>query len=253
MQGMKEYIMNKIFSIIFRLALIAILTLIAIYLFLHSDFFNINKIIVNGTENVYDTEIIDLSGIEIGDNLFQINKNILVKSIEIHPMVKTAEIKRKIPKTVEINIQERVLWTIIPHEGIFLCVDEHGICIDKSTTLKLGQLPILTFDELPDRINLGQAVESDLLEMALELWTYISEERRDSISQFHFQTTDKSLYIYTLNGTEIRFGNKERLEEKAQFLEQVFVIEEDLEEEAKVVLEYVDLRFKGQPIIKTRN
>jgi len=36
-------------------------------------------------------------------------------------------------------------------------------------------------------------------------------------------------------------------------VEQVFEIEAELDEKGTDVLEYVDLRFKGQPVLKTRN
>ena len=44
----------------------------------------------------------------------------------------------------------------------------------------------------------------------------------------------------------------ERLDEKLKSFDQIMEIEADMEAGGTEVLEYVDIRFKGEPIIKTK-
>jgi cell division protein FtsQ len=59
------------------------------------------------------------------------------------------------------------------------------------------------------------------------------------------------LIIYTAEGTEIRFGKKERLDEKLSVISQVFKLEQEFLEAGQDALVYVDVRYKGQPVVKT--
>lgn len=89
--------------------------------------------------------------------------------------------------------------------------------------------------------------------MIKALYDVLPIDNRKAISDFHFINKSREIVFYTRAGTEVNFGNLERLEEKANFVGQIFSIEAELEEKGNDVLEYVDLRFKGQPVLKTRN
>lgn len=239
---------NKLFII----ALLLLLVLICIYIFLHSSIFNITTIKTSNNHNVSQEEILALAGISVGTNIFQLDQELARRSVEMHPMINDAQLIRHLPSTIEIKITERKSWAVIPYENIFLLIDNEGVCIDKLNQLPEQNIPIITMDKVPERVNLGQAVASEAVKMISQVWAALAAEEQVNISQFHYQNQEQSLLIYTLRGTEIRFGNLERLEEKAACFSQTIEIETNFEQEGKEVLDYVDLRFKGQPVIKTR-
>lgn len=239
---------NKLFII----ALLMLLVLICIYLFLHSSIFNISTVKASNNRNVTQDEILALAGISPGTNIFQLDQELTCRSVKMHPMVKDAQIIRHLPSTIEIRITERKSWAVIPYEDVFLLIDNEGVCIDKLNQLPDQGIPIITMDKVPDRVNLGQAVAPEAVKMINKVWAALDEDDKQNISQFHFRNQDKSILIYTLRGTEIRFGNLERLDEKAAYFSEVIQIESKFEKEGKEILDYVDLRFKGQPVVKTR-
>ena len=68
-------------------------------------FFNINKIVVSGDKVYSDKEIIDASGVNIGDNLIFLSKAELNEEISSElSYVGSAKIKRRLPSTLEIII-----------------------------------------------------------------------------------------------------------------------------------------------------
>lgn len=243
---------NKSPKKLFVLALFLLLVLICIYLFLHSSIFNIATIKVSNNHNVTREEVLALAGVSPGTNLFQLDQELTRRSVKMHPMVKDAQIVRHLPSTIEIKIIERKSWAVIPYDDLFLLIDNEGVCIDKLNQLPDQSIPIITMDKVAGRINLGQTVAPEAVEMISKVWLALNDNDRANISQFHYVNKDKSLLIFTLHGTEIRFGNLDRLSEKAANFEEALEIEANFEKEGKDVLDYVDLRFEGQPIVKTR-
>ena len=236
-----------------KISLLLLLIIVCIYLFIHSSIFNINKVYVSGHKKVTSNEVKALAGITPGENLFKINRDLIEKSIEIHPVVKSAQLIRHLPHTVEIIIEERANWAVVPYEDIFLLVDDEGYCLDKLNKLPEGNIPIVTMEKMPARVNLGQTVNQEAIKMIKAVWKSIDTHNRENISQFHYINDQKSLLIYTLEGTEVRYGKLERLEEKAANFNEALKIEGRLQKEGQDQLDYVDLRFSGQPVVKTRS
>ena len=236
----------------FRIVLLVFAMLLSIYLFLHSSIFRVARIEVLGNNRVSKEEVIALSGLTPGINIFDFDEVDCSKAIKAHPLVKNAEIERKLLKTIAVKIDERQTWAVIPYEDLFLCIDDTGVCFDKLNYTPINKCPIITMEKMPEHVNLGQVVNPQAIDMVRKVWQAVPDNEREVISEFHYQNGDNTLKIYTVKGTEIRFGNLERLEEKIKTFTQIFQIENDLEKQGKEVLEYVDIRFKGEPVLKTR-
>ena len=238
---------------IFRLMLLLFVVLLSIYLFLHSSIFKIKKIAVLGNNRVSQEEVLALAGLSPGSNLFDFDEQAVTRAVETHPLINKAEIKRHLDRTVSIQIQERQVWAVIPYQDSFLCIDSQGICFDKINSTPVNDCPIITLQNMPANIDLGQAVNSEATDMIRQVWQAIPVEERPSISEFHFINDQSALNIYTVQGTEIRFGNLERLDEKVKTFAQILQMEKDMEKQGSDTLEYVDIRYNGEPVIKTRS
>ena len=236
----------------FRLALLLFVLLLSIYLFLHSSIFNVTQIEVVGNNKVSKEEVLALSGLSPGINIFGFNEAACSQAIGVHPMIKSAAIERKLNRTIVIKINERQIWALIPYGDLFLCVDDTGICFDKLNHVAIDNIPIITMDQMPAFVNLGKAVNTQATDMVKQVWQALPADEQKLISDFHYQNQDNTLKIYTIKGTEILFGNLDRLDEKVKTFAQVIQLENDMEKKGNDALEYVDIRFKGEPVLKTR-
>ncbi len=236
---------------IFTVFVFILLILICAYLFLHSSFFAIDEIYVSGSNNVSENEIIKISGLAQGVNIFAINEKLCSQAIANHPLIKSSIVVRHLPRQVEIQVKERKIWALIPYQGALLCVDDEGICIDKFSHFSLVNYPMITMDKMPEHVYVGQAVNEVGVKLARQIWSKLDANERKEISQFHYQNKSGEVLIYSCQGTEFRWGNAERLKEKIAFFKQMLKIESDMQAKGNDALEYVDLRFKGQPVIKT--
>lgn len=243
---------RKKFVFKFRIVLLGFTMLISAYLFMHSSLFNLTQIEVAGNDKVSREEIIALSGLAPGINIFEFDEIIAAKSIEVHPMIKQADIERKPVRTIKIHITERQVWAVIPYNDLFLCIDDTGVCFDKLNNIPIDNDLIINLETMPERVNLGQAVSTQETDMIRQVWQALPVSEQQVISEIYYQNQDETLKIYTVKGTEVRFGNLDRLDEKIKTFSQVIQIENELEQQGTDVLEYVDIRFRGEPVLKTK-
>ncbi len=250
--GTGEFCLTKnTFRKIFSFVIFILIVLLSIYLFLHSSFFNINKIYTTGNKQISEEEVLAYSGLKIGQNIFAVNNKLAIQTIRVHPMVKDVQLIRHLPRTLEIKIVERQTWAIVPFNNDFLCLDDEGIVIDKLTMVDFFSYPFINLAKLPEKVNLGQALEPKGISAIKQVWDNLDKTAQNAISDFYYNDKDQ-LIIYTINGTEIRFGTLDRFAEKLAFLPEVFKLETEFNQSGTDVLEYVDLRFKGQPVVKTK-
>ncbi len=236
---------------LFSISIFILVLLLCIYLFLHSSIFEVDRIYATGAYKVSQDEILALAGINAGENIFGVESEIAERALQVQPMVKSAKIVRHLPDQLEIQIVERQVWGLIPYQNVMICVDEEGVCIDRVNGFSLLDYPILTLEQLPERVSLGQSLSPGAVAMAKAICDALGEDK-DKISEYHYKNSSDEIVLTTTGKTEIRFGNAERLEEKIGYIRAVFSLEEDVKKEGHEVLQYVDLRFDGEPVMKTR-
>ncbi len=81
-------------------------------------FFRVQTIEVRGTESYTEQQIIDSSGISVGDNLFFLNSSAASSRIYSNlPLVENASVKQELPNKVIITIKESSAMAYVVWEG----------------------------------------------------------------------------------------------------------------------------------------
>lgn len=110
--------------------------------------FDINEILVEGAYEYTAEEIIEVSGIEKGGNLFFFNSSAAEnRIIEAFPYVSFVMISREIPGTVRISVSEGIACAAVEFEGVLYLLDENCRVISKAedddTYIKIVGLEVL--------------------------------------------------------------------------------------------------------------
>ncbi len=72
-------------------------------------FFRVNEVTVQGNSRYTAEEVVEASGVEIGDNLVALSKSKIASTIRMKlPYVESVSIRRRLPDTVELTVRERV-------------------------------------------------------------------------------------------------------------------------------------------------
>lgn len=122
---------NRRKKLIIRAALGTVFLLAAVVLVLVL-FFNINTVTVSG-DNVYsEADIVEASGVKIGDNLiFSSAKKINQNLTEKLPYIREVKIKRRLPARLEIIVTKTEAEYAVMTEGAYALLDGSGKVLEK--------------------------------------------------------------------------------------------------------------------------
>ena len=109
---------------------------------LNTNLFTIDSINILGNNKVPKDLLINASNISTGQNIFKISKKNSENNLEMLSYVKEAKIKRKLPKTIIIEIIERKEIAQIKSISSYILIDIEGYILDIRDT-KDEKLPLL--------------------------------------------------------------------------------------------------------------
>jgi cell division protein FtsQ len=123
------------------LILIAVISLF-VFLNFKTDFFNVKSIVVVDNSQLTIEQIQVASG-AIGENIFALRQKDVKANLELHPYIKQAEVSKKYPSGLKIEVIERREVLEIKDGDTYVYVDEDGKVL-KVLAKPLGKkLPIL--------------------------------------------------------------------------------------------------------------
>ena len=176
-----------------------------------------------------DNEIITISNIKMGNNIF---KEDLSKSQELiisAPYIKNAAIARKFPGEVIIYIRERQKKAYIDYVGSYVCIDEEGYMLESiKKEEKIDHLPIITGITPRDIVKgfeLGQLIDADdpiKIQRITNIFSLIS--KNELVLNIHsIDVSDKDNVNVTIdNGTKtIKFGDLSNMNAKIVYLKEI--------------------------------
>ena len=139
------------------LTLLVLLT--AAFIFSLSGFFTVDSIEVEGNSHFSDEEIINIAHAVPGHNLiYNPDKTNIVKYLEQNPYIKSAEVKRKLPSTLVIVVDERKQACAFRYDDDYLVMDDEGILLKKTRTApKITMVSGLVVS----RIRLGETIGTE--------------------------------------------------------------------------------------------
>jgi cell division protein FtsQ len=205
--------------------IIVILALIGLYFFATSDVFAIREIKAESTGRHFtDAKIVELSGIKKGDNLFKTRTGKAGDRLEKDPYIESAEIKRKLPGTIEIKITERQENYLIASGGGFIILDWPGIVL--SQTRQAPKLPVIEGIKIASAVT-GSAIEAErqlLLESTVKL---LRDTEKAGLYFKRVAVSDLDVTAYIYDSLSV----KGELEDVDASLEKVKVVLLDLTEQ----------------------
>ena len=142
-----------------RNSLILLLLLGAAFLFVKSDYFLIKNIEVEGNTYYTKSEIISLADAKTGNNIiFDAEIKQMEENLEKNPFFKIIEIKRKLPSTIVISVEERQQMAAIQFGDKYIVIDDEGVILRMTEVEpKLTLLTGLTISKM----DVGEPLEAE--------------------------------------------------------------------------------------------
>ena len=236
-----------------KILLIVLLTAVALAVFLYSGFFillkdnhfSVREIRVTNNRRISVERIVELSGIQTGDNIFKVKLQEVLKKIRGAPLVKNAIVRRKLPDTIEIKIFERepiIRVQVANRKDVWMNIDEFGVVTGyddgRSGCIPVTglQLPFTRIGSFLTKPALHRALEVSELYRRTKVHAFLVIERLDMSSL-------KDVVVFLSEGDKIHMGADNYEDRYGKLL----AIIEDLDKKGKRP-SVIDLRFDAVPV-----
>ena len=125
---MKKIRRNRLITLL----LFVFMVCFGVIAFIKSDFFALKNIKILNNNMLTKSEVKDLSKIAIGKNIFTYDLKKINSNIRESTYIKDVTVKRKIPNSILINIQEKQISCVLKNNNnIYDYVDKNMVYIDK--------------------------------------------------------------------------------------------------------------------------
>jgi len=108
-----------------------------------SPFFATKTVNITGNVRLQRDAVLNLTGVQLGDNCLAVSIAGLEKSISKSPWIEEVSVKRVLPDRFDIRLRERIPWFWVRHEDILYYADELGRPIAPVESASFISLPAL--------------------------------------------------------------------------------------------------------------
>ena len=112
-------------------------------------FFKTQDFVISGNVRYTEQEVIDSTGVEVGDNMFLLNKYAISRQIMKElPYVENVSIRRSLPDTLVIAVEECQAVAVILQAGVGWLVSSSGKLLEQVTATQAEAYPRISGVEL---------------------------------------------------------------------------------------------------------
>ena len=243
---------KKRIKLMLKFTALLIIIIAGIIFALVSPIFNIKEIDVSNNEQIKTETIVSLSQLNLGQNIFKFNKNKVNKNIKTNAYIESAEIKRKLPNKVQIQIEERKKEYNVEFLNGYAYINNQGYILQISEEKQA--LPTIQGISTPDeQIVEGNRLNSEdleKLEVIIQIMNICKNYELDSkITNIDISTKDEyTLYLEEEKKT-IYLGDKSNLSNKMLYVQ--VIIEENRGKEGEIFVNG-DLNNNFKPRFKEK-
>ena len=228
----------------FLLQLITVVAVVLALLFGMSIFFKVDKVKVHGADKYTLEQIMDASGIRIGENLLTLNKQRMCANIEQNlRYIQSVRVGRELPGTVIFYVTElNVTYAIRDQQGNWWRISANGKVLDQCTATdaqeltnvvgivlqnpKIGEQAVAYEPTQDSQNGVVTVYEADKLKAALDVLTNMEKTGfiGNVITKLDVSDLGNIQMWYTTR-FQIKLGDSSRLPEKLDLLSRMIAQE----------------------------
>lgn len=217
-----------------------------------SPIFNIKDIQVSNNSQVSSDTIISLSELTYDKNIFQFNKFSVIEKIKENAYIEDVKIHRKIPNTIQIEVNERTPKYSVDFMGKYAYISSQGYILEISEDSK-AMVVIQGISTPEEEVTPGARLNTEdlgKLEDVIKIMNSAKENNLDT-QVTSIDITDKNEYSIYLEEEQkkIHLGDSSNLSNKMLY---VVAIMEDEKGVAGDIFVNGDLNNKFQPYFREK-
>ena len=219
-------------SLILLKSIIVITLITGVILFLLlSPVFNITEIMVENNSIIPKEEVIELSNIKIGDNIFRVSKIITEKKMKQNPYIESIKLNRKIPNKLSIIVKERkATYAMQIDETSFAYINNQGYILEiNSQIANLPQIKSYVTENIVPGARLSNE-DLEKLEVVLKIMNIANSNQIGSLIT-SIDIKDPNNYILRLESEKktVFFGDSTDINTKILSIKEILEYEKGIE------------------------
>lgn len=265
----RKHVKNKIHRIrpkksIFKkpvfwyLILFLVLVSAVLYFLLFFEKFQVKNIIISGNEkangqeiknivlNEANKKIINFLNFNItSESIFLVNTESIKKQVlDMFPVIENVKTDKNFPDSINVQIKERRPFAVFCSQNNenYFYIDENGIIFEKLRNFPQDMPAIRQLINSTDALLGKKAVEKNIMEAILNIKKNLNEKFQIDIKEA-FISNPLRLDIKTGENWQIYFNLNNNVDINLQITKLNLLLTEEISENARKNLEYIDLRF----------
>lgn len=240
----KRKITKKMLKIRIITALVILFIIICtglVVLCMKIPLFNVTEIsiTIDNKKILEEEEIKELSQIIEGDNIIGISKRDVIDCIKSNPYVENVKVKKSLPSTVRIEVEERTVRFQLEHNDKYINIDNQGYILDETT--ERSDVILITSYSTED-LTFGNRLSEKDLEKLSDVIQIIQEAKNQEIDNEITRIDIKSSNNYTIYmdncGKIVHLGSTNLINDKFAYIKKIMELEKDYEGEIIVNVDY---------------
>lgn len=201
---------------------------------------------ITGNRIVSDEDVISLSGISVGDELFKTDTDASERQITMHVMIDRVDVRVRPFHKILIQVEEKNAVAGFMDDDTYFYIDENKVVVGENDKVDEA-LPLFSGFALPEFISIGLPLEDPLLDSDLKIAAAAAGLFDDY--QMEISAVSESENHIFLNGIQVRLGTLGRLNEKMQSLNTLI---HSMSVQKLESLEYIDISIPDEPVLQEK-
>lgn len=206
-----------------------------------SERFDLKNVKIEGNQHITDAEVMKMTQIEKGKNIFLIRKGKAAKAIKASSYAEDCSIKRQLPDTLLINVKERIYAAIIPYGDRYALIDPDGILI----SVRDERPPVTLIDGVKiKKMKLGEKIEVNRPKRLASSLSFLDQMRaNDLVFRYVYIDSEGGMVVQIYK--RMRATGKEATIRKHVKNGNFKLVLNDLQKKGKTVgtLKFIDEKF----------
>ena len=217
-----------------------------------SPIFNIKEIKILKNSQVPTDTIITLSGLKTDENIFKFYNGNIISKIKENSYIEDVKIHRKLPNTVEIDIEERIPQYSVEYMGKYAYINTQGYILEISEDSK-GYHIIQGITTTEGDLTPGNRLNNEDLSRLEDIIKIMSSAKENGLDEkvTSIDISNKNEYSIYLEEEKkkVYLGDNTNLSNKMLYV--VAIIEQENEREGDIFVNG-DLNNKFQPYFREK-
>jgi len=234
---------RKIF--IRKLAVFLALLAVAAYNFcMRYPGFSITSITVENNKYSDANAVVQLSGLQAGNNIFYISTAKAGEKIMANPYMASVKISRKFPSSIVINVTEREATYFAAKDDKFAVIDKEGMLLEvKSDVSKMNLIKLDGFDMKKSQVGKVIAGSDERQIEVIKTLSGMTSAKKFLAGLTSVDLTDPSAILIYSGQMCIKIGSIDNFEKKLNTAANILQ-----RDELKQAKGYIDVSFDGNPV-----